>query len=110
MDLARIFTKSNLLEVRFHPLHPRLLHHCHGIYRSYKCAINVYSFLLFHVLHHMRLSLQSHRCQRLPKPAHSSPTLTKTLHLVFRCKVYENTIFWDFISNIAGKAKNSLTN
>jgi len=27
MDFARIFTKSKLLGVRLHPLHPRLLHH-----------------------------------------------------------------------------------
>jgi len=26
-DFARIFTKSKLLWVRLHPLHPRLLHH-----------------------------------------------------------------------------------
>jgi len=27
-DLAGIFTKLKLLGVRFHPLHPRLLHQC----------------------------------------------------------------------------------
>jgi len=30
MDFAHIFDKSKLLEVRLHPLHPRLLHHCSG--------------------------------------------------------------------------------
>ena len=29
MDFARIFTKSELLGMRFHPPAPRLLHHCH---------------------------------------------------------------------------------
>jgi len=33
-DLAQIFDKSKLLGVRFHPLHPRLLHHCPGSYTT----------------------------------------------------------------------------
>jgi len=30
-DFVRIFTKSKLLGVRFHPLHPHLLHHWHSV-------------------------------------------------------------------------------